>query len=111
MTGEIAYFWIPTGDLERAETFYGDLLGWRFGPGNMPLGRQITNTSPPGGLHGGEDPSGPQVCFAVDDIDVAVARVRELGGQAEDPERIPSGAFAACRDDQGSPLFVWSGTA
>lgn len=49
-----------------------------------------------------EDSSGhPRIFFAVDNIEAAVVRVRELGGTAEDPVTIPSGAYAHCTDDQG----------
>lgn len=41
--------------------------------------------------------------FAVDDIEAAVRRVRELGGEAPEPDPRPDegGRFVRCRDDQG----------
>ena len=59
----------------------------------------------PGGLHGGDDGSGPYLFFKVDDIEAAAKRVRELGGEAEFTEHSgpgPAGTFAFCRDNQGS---------
>lgn len=44
MSGELAYFWIPVPDAERAKAFYGALVGWKFAPGNAPEGYQITNS-------------------------------------------------------------------
>jgi predicted enzyme related to lactoylglutathione lyase len=42
------------------------------------------------------------VYFRVDDIEAAVRRVRELGGEADDPGPAETGGrFASCRDDQG----------
>ena len=38
----------------------------------------------PGGLHGGDPGAAPYLFFRVDDIDAALARVRELGGTVED---------------------------
>jgi predicted enzyme related to lactoylglutathione lyase len=109
MAGQLVYFWIPTPDSERAKAFYGGLLGWEFEPGNVPDGFQIRDTNPPGGLHGGESASSPRVCFEVDDMGGAVARVRELGGVADEPEEIASGHYVRCRDDQGSEFFLWAG--
>ena len=46
--------------------------------------------------------------FAVDDLDVALARVAELGGahipmgDHDGGDAAPLGRFAICRDDQGS---------
>ena len=108
MTGDLVYFWIQLPDAARAETFYGALLGWEFTPGNVPEGRQVTNTSPPAGLEGGAGEGIVQVCFEVDDIEAAVARVRELGGEAEEPQEIESGRFAVCRDDQGTQFNLWT---
>lgn len=112
MTGEIVYFTIGVPDAGRAQAFYGGLLDWRFEPGSVPDGYQIPDAKPPGGLHGGTDARGVQVYFAVEDIDAAVARVRELGGEADEPEHGGHGAYASCRDDQGVrfSLYVAPGT-
>ena len=89
MTGDLVYFVIPAADTERARAFYGDLFGCGFAPGNVPDGYQITGSDPPGGLHGGGSAERPEVYFGVDDIEAAVARVRELGGHSDDPQAIP----------------------
>jgi predicted enzyme related to lactoylglutathione lyase len=101
MTGELCYFTIGAADSDRARTFYGALLGWQFAPGNVPGGWHITGASPPGGLHGGAPEPGIDVYFQVEDIRAAVARVRELGGEAGDVQETAAGAYAGCRDDQG----------
>jgi predicted enzyme related to lactoylglutathione lyase len=111
MAGDLVYFWIPVPDGERAKAFYSGLLGWEFGPGNVPGGAQITNVSPPGGLQGGGEGADPQVCFEIDDIHAGVARVRELGGEADETQEIPSGFLAACRDDQGTHFHLWAARA
>jgi predicted enzyme related to lactoylglutathione lyase len=48
------------------------------------------------------------VWFEVDDIEAALARIRELGGEAGEPGEIASGYMASCRDDQGTPFNVWA---
>ena len=107
-SGDLVYFVIPVGDTGRARTFYGELLGWEFEPGNVPDGYQISNVEPPGGLHGGAEPSSPEVYFRVEDIHAAVAHVRALGGDTGDPQGSPSGAYARSRDDQGTLFGLWS---
>jgi predicted enzyme related to lactoylglutathione lyase len=109
VAGELVYFVVPVTDGDRGKAFYGELLGWEFESGNVPGGFQITNTAPPGGLFAGGSGSTPSVYFAVDDIEEAVAKVRDLGGQVlADPEEIESGFMASCRDDQGTEFNLWS---
>jgi predicted enzyme related to lactoylglutathione lyase len=74
----------------------------------VPGGFQIANSKPPGGLFGGGDGSRAEVWFGVDDIEAGVARVRELGGEAAEPEEIESGWMASCRDDQGTNFNIWA---
>lgn len=109
MAGDLVYFVVPVPDAERGKAFYGRLLGWEFEPGNVPGGFQISDTEPPGGLFGGGPGSSPSVYFRVDDIDQAVATVRELGGEViAQPEEIESGFMASCRDDQGTEFNLWA---
>lgn len=104
MAGDLGSFTIPVADAQCARAFYSGLLGWQCEP--QANGYHITKTTPPGGSHAGEGPS-PQVWFRVDDIQAALARVRELGGRADDPQESPSGWGAACRDDQGTRFNLW----
>ena len=108
MPGDLVYFMLPVADEERAHAFFGGLFGWEFAPGNVPGGSQITNSTPPGGMFAGGDQGPPQVWFEVDDIETAVTRIRELGGQAGEVGEIESGHIASCRDDQGTPFNVWA---
>ena len=104
MAGEVAFFEIGVQDPERGRAFYEGLLGWRFEPGPSGAGFVIEAPNMPGGMHGG-------LFFAVDDMDAALNRVRELGGNVEeadvegDEESVARfGRFQLCRDDQGSPF-------
>jgi predicted enzyme related to lactoylglutathione lyase len=47
------------------------------------------------------------VWFKVTDIHAAVARVRQLGGHADQLQQSPSGWSAPCRDDQGTLFNLW----
>ncbi len=107
MAGELSFFEIGVGDTEQARRFYGALLGWSFsdeGEGaSVDAGGAV-----PGGMHGGDAGASPYVFFRVDDLDAAMKRVEELGGEAEreldnDPDSAARfGRFAFVKDDQGS---------
>jgi predicted enzyme related to lactoylglutathione lyase len=66
----------------------------------------------PGGIHGGDRGAAPYLFFAVDDMEAALERVRELGGsvdegmdvEGDEASQAKFGRFKLCRDDQGSPF-------
>ncbi len=111
MPGEVVHLEIPADDTGQGREFWGSLFGWGFesypGPFEYHMtrigeqtGAAITNMEP--GKHG------LRVYFSVDDINAGAARVRELGGQANDPQPVPSmGWFATCTDPQGSEFGLW----
>ncbi|MZD58992.1 VOC family protein [Streptomyces sp. SID5606] len=114
MTGEPSFFELGVADPERGRVFYGTLFGWTLEAGPTGRGFSIGTAGLPGGMHGGDPGAAPYLFFRVDDLDAAVARVRELGGSVEalgeegeegeeDPESAARfGRFKLCRDDQGS---------
>ncbi|RJL35722.1 VOC family protein [Bailinhaonella thermotolerans] len=101
MSGQVTYFELPSGDIEATRRFWGSLFGWEFYEGNFPGYSMIKGSEPMGGAPHDDASRHPRVFFAVDDLGAAIARVRELGGTAEEPVVIPSGAYAHCADDQG----------
>ena len=109
MAGDLVYFVMPAADAERAKAFFGGLFGGEFTAGNVPGGFNIEGPAPPGGLFGGDRSNRPMPYFQVDDIESAVAKVRELGGEAEDPQEIASGWMSHCTDDQGVEFGLWQG--
>jgi uncharacterized protein len=109
MTGDLSFFEVGVGDTERGRAFYERLFGWEFEPGPSGHGFGIKTPGVPGGMHGGDAGAAPYVFFRVDDMDAAMARVRELGGEIEDMDVEGDetsvarfGRFRLCRDDQGS---------
>lgn len=111
MAGELAFFELGVEDPERGRTFYEGLFGWSFEPGPSGTGYAVTAPNIPGGMHGGDPGAAPYVFFAVEDMEAALERVRDLGGAVEemnvegDEESIARfGRFKLCRDDQGSPF-------
>ena len=94
-------------DADRGRAFYEALFGWRFEPSGN--GFMIHTPAGRGGIHGGDAGASPYVFFAVDDIEAASGRVRELGGVVEEVDvegdeesQQRHGRFRLCRDDQGS---------
>jgi predicted enzyme related to lactoylglutathione lyase len=108
VAGEPAFFEIGVEDYEKGKAFYGALFGWEFTPGPNE-GYEIGTAGLPGGMHGGDKGAAPYVFFLVDDMEAAMARVRELGGEVVDmgiegdaEQQARTGRFKLCRDDQGS---------
>ena len=111
MNGQPTFFELGVADADRARAFYEGLFGWRLEPGPSGKGYVIDTGGIPGGLHPGDPEAVPYLFFGVDDLDAAVARVRELGGTVQESEHEGDedssarfGRFKFCRDDQGSPF-------
>jgi predicted enzyme related to lactoylglutathione lyase len=102
MSGEPSHFEIGVPDAARARSFFGQLLGWDF-EGTQGADAWIRTSPIAGGLHGDDPEAAIELYFTVPDIEAAVRRVRELGGEAGEagPEG-PTGRYAyGCTDDQG----------
>lgn len=99
--GDVVYtsLWVP--DADRAAAFYATVLGWSYEQDSGPS-RQVIGTSPSQGILGGQEGSTLFVCYAADDLDSAVDRVRAAGGTASEPRDEPYGRTADCTDDQGT---------
>ncbi|HZW74902.1 MAG TPA: hypothetical protein VFF43_15245, partial [Caldimonas sp.] len=55
-----------------------------------------------------ENEQGPVIYFGSDDIDADLAKVRELGGSAEDKQPIPHvGWFARAKDSEGNSFSLF----
>ena len=111
MAGEPAFIELGVQDAARGRVFYEAMFGWSFEPGPSGGGFVITTPTIPGGLHGGDPGASPYVFFRVDDMEAALARVRDLGGEVDDTDvegdaesTARFGRFKLCRDDQGSPF-------
>lgn len=91
------YYAIHAPNLARAKTFYSAVFGWTYRPDN-----HIEGSSPAGGL--GEGEPHIDLYFEVPDIAAAVAKLRELGGQAPDPVESRSGW--SC-EAEGGVLGLW----
>ena len=111
MSGEPSFFEMGVEDAEKGRAFYEAMFGWSFEPSPSGEGHAIGTPGLKGGMHGGDRGAAPFVFFAVDDIEAALERVRELGGAVEDwdvegdeDSQARFGRFKLCRDDQDSPF-------
>ena len=100
--GDVSYITHQVTDSQRARDFYGAVLGWRFSPGRVEDGWQVSGTTPMAGLSGGDDHAEVVLVYQVDDIQAAVRRVRDNGGRAAEPVQQPYGLISDCTDDQGT---------
>jgi predicted enzyme related to lactoylglutathione lyase len=112
MGKKIVHVEFPAAEGDRGEKFWSELAGWSFNDVGMPGidYRMFDGGGWGGGVWTSEDQAGqgPIVYLDSDDIDADVARVRELGGQAEDKEPIPNvGWFARCRDTEGNAFSLY----
>jgi uncharacterized protein len=111
MPGEVVHVEIPADDTQKAREFWGGLFGWQWQQTEGPFEYYMTQISnQTGGAitnmeHGKR---GPRVYFAVDDIKAGAARVKELGGEANEPGPVPGmGWFATCKDGEGNEFGLW----
>lgn len=101
MAGEPSFLEIGVPNGSHAREFYEKLFGWTF---HDMTGDNFWIETPTlrAGLHPDDDTRVIGVYFSVPDIEAAIERVRELGGEAhlradgDGAER-----FAECRDNQG----------
>ena len=111
MAGQPVNVEIPADDTAQARKFYSSLFGWRFDASQGQFeydtsrisdhsGAAITNMEP--------GKRGIRVYFDVDDINASTARVKELGGEADEPRSVPGqGWTAVCRDIEGNEFGLW----
>jgi predicted enzyme related to lactoylglutathione lyase len=110
---------LSTTDLDAAQGFYKELLGWEIKEGSAPGGGMRYNEIVADGRHvGGIFQSGPEcggvtaahwrLYVAVDDVDASAARVAELGGKVTcPPTDIPRvGRFCVVEDPTGAAISL-----
>lgn len=106
----VVWFEVPARDSALALEFYGGLFGWdfeRFGDADYH-----TTAAGSGAIAGGAEEPGLLTYFGVSDVDAAVGRVRELGGESGAPEEIPGvGRYAHCTDPDGNRFGLFQGSS
>jgi len=105
--GELSYITYEVTDSAAFRAFYGRVLLWTFEPGRIADGWQVQQTHPMAGVAGGSAAPVTVPMWTVEDVDAAVARVREAGGAViDEPSQQPYGKTAQCTDDQGSRFYL-----
>ena len=105
VSGPIRLVEFPADDPERALRFWRGVLGVDLAARTPDQGQgwQTDGEEPALGVHERGTGPGDRVSlpyFGVPDMDAALARVRELGGEVIHPgER-----WSVCRDSEGSPF-------
>lgn len=110
MAGNIVHFEINAKDANRAKSFYSSLFGWKYKESEIPGIEYfvIDGVEPGGAINPMQQEPGPVVYFDSDDIDASIAKVRDLGGNADDKTAIPGqGWFAACVDTEGNKFSLF----
>ena len=111
MPGQIVHIEIPADDTEKSRAFWGLLFGWQFQAFPGPFEYHTTQLDEQQGLaitNMEEGKRGTRPYFSVDDINAGAARVRELGGEANDPAPVPNlGWFATAKDPHGNEFGLW----
>ena len=105
--GELSYITYEVTDSAAFKAFYSGVLFWTFEPGRIDDGWGIQQTHPMAGVAGGNAAAVTVPMWTVEDVDAAVARVREAGGTViEEPSQQPYGKMAHCTDDQGTRFYL-----
>jgi predicted enzyme related to lactoylglutathione lyase len=104
--GKVAWFELAAKDTKRAQAFYGGLFGWQF---QAYEGQDYHITFEAGGaIAKAHEQKCPMIHFGTNDIDAAIARVRELGGEADDKQEVPGfGHYAHCSDTEGNRFGLY----
>lgn len=115
------WYELMTSDLDAAEKFYGDVVGWSMKDAGMPGMRytlaQVGESSVAGLMKIPQDASDAGArpgwigYVGVDDVDAYAARVKAKGGQIHrEPADIPGvGRFAIVADPQGVMFALFKG--
>lgn len=105
--GELTYMTHYTPSSELLRDFYGRVLGWTYSRGRMDDGWEVENNHPMTGIAGGQKDSVAVPMWVVDDIELAVQRVRDGGGTViSGPEQQSYAISAECLDNQGARFYL-----
>ena len=113
MGKKVVHIEFPAKDADRAQKFWETVGGWSIGDSGMPgIDYRMFQEDGWGGavFPEMEGASGTTIYFGSDDIEADLAKVRELGGKADDKQPIPGiGWFARCSDSEGNSFSLFQG--
>jgi predicted enzyme related to lactoylglutathione lyase len=112
MGKRIVHVEFPAQDVARAKKFWEAVGGWTLEDANMPGIQYLMfqDGDQGGAVHSMQEQQGTTIYLGSDDIDADLAKVSELGGNAEAKQPIPSiGWFARCKDSEGNEFSLYQG--
>jgi predicted enzyme related to lactoylglutathione lyase len=109
----LAYFEIPSNDLEKAKLFYSELFGWKCE--YSPEGKYMMFSTPDGPAGGfGKDmethTKGINIYIEVEDLETTISKAIEIGGKCLTPKTEISpeyGFYAFIEDLEGNKIGLW----
>ena len=115
MSNPFVHVELNTTDVGKAQAFYSQLFDWKTGKADMPGGQYTTidvGEGTGGGMLAQKMPGAPSEWLpyvAVEDIEAATERARELGGKVmKDVTEVPDmGWFSIITDPTGAHLGLW----
>ena len=110
MGKKVVHVEFPAKDLERGKKFWEGVGGWKIEDSGMPGMQYLMwqEGDQGGGVYSMEGMSGTTLYLGSDDMDADIAKVRELGGEADDKQPIPNiGWFARCKDSEGNEFALY----
>ena len=110
MGKKVVHIEFPAQDLDRGKKFWEGVGGWSLNDAGMQGMQYLMAQEGDQGaaIFSMEGVSGTTLYLGTDDIDGDLDKVRELGGQAEDKQPIPSiGWFARCKDSEGNDFSLY----
>jgi len=122
MEGRVLYMEFPSADVGRAQRFWSGVLGWSFGAGLAEgFDYRMAQVGPDAAVAvtPADEPGHPNVYIETADLDAALQRVRDLGGEAGEIRDVPGritaefpsaslhGRFAGCKDSEGNAFHLW----
>jgi uncharacterized protein len=113
--GALCWNELASPDLDASKAFYSGLFGWDIKPfegSPMPYFSIMNNGRSNGGMRDPQEGEPPNwlVYFAVDDVDAALAKVEELGGnKLAGPIDMDFARFAVVSDPQGAAFAIYAG--
>lgn len=111
MGKKIVHVEFPAKDADRAEGFWEGFAGWTIGDSGMEgIDYRMFQEEGWGGAvySQQENEQGPVIYFGSEDIDADLAKVRDLGGSAEEKQPIPHvGWFARAKDSEGNSFSLF----
>ena len=110
MGKKVVHVEFPAQDLERGKRFWEGVGGWSLNDAGMEGIQYLMfqEGDQGGAVFSMEGQKGTTIYLGSDDIDADLAKVSELGGEAEDKQPIPGvGWFARCKDSEGNEFSLY----